>query len=182
VDKKEVWKDIPGYEGYYQVSNIGKVRGLNRINNINQPVRARMMSLKKTKNGYISASLSKNGKTKHIHVHRLMAMAFIPNLYNLPCVNHINGIKADNRIKNLEWCTWVYNNWHKDNILGKNNKGKFTGENNPMAVMTDVKVIEVRNILKKYKVSDGGLSRLYKVNPETIRRIRLNKIWKHVGV
>ena len=101
----EVWKDIKGYEGLYQVSNIGRVKSLTRTNCRKENI------LKQTNrgNGYYCVSLSKNNIVKTFCVHRLVAEAFIPNPNNFPCVNHINEDKLDNRVENLEFCTIQYN-------------------------------------------------------------------------
>lgn len=97
----EEWKDIQGYEGLYQISNLGKVRSLkfHRQNIIRelQPFR----NLK----GYLRVELHKNNKNKIHMVHILVAQHFIPNPENKKQVNHINAIKTDNKVENLEWCT-----------------------------------------------------------------------------
>lgn len=109
----EVWKDIPGYYGYYQVSNIGRVRSCDRkvfIPNYGRWCtpsykfyRGEIKKLKYNNNGYLRVQLYKNNKEKSWLVHRLVAIAFIPNPYNLPEVNHKNEMKTDNRVENLEW-------------------------------------------------------------------------------
>jgi len=97
---KEVWKDIKGYEGLYQVSNLGRVR--NADGHVHTP--------KKHNKGYYHVHLSDgHDKIKAKLVHRLVAEAFIPNPNNYPCVNHINEHKTDNRAENLEWCTHSVN-------------------------------------------------------------------------
>lgn len=102
---QEIWKDIPGYENLYQVSNIGNVRSLhNRYKNKEY--------LKPCINGkgYLLVSLCKNHSQKSINVHRLVAQVFIPNPNNLPCINHKDENKQNNNVDNLEWCTYQYNN------------------------------------------------------------------------
>lgn len=111
----EEWRDIPGFEEIYQVSNKGRVRSLNRIsyNSYGMPrkLKGRLMKLHLNVYGYYDVGLSNAaGKNGNIYkVHRLVALAFIPNPDNLPQVNHKNGIKTDNNVKNLEWCTNAYN-------------------------------------------------------------------------
>lgn len=100
VMQTEIWKMIPRYEGLYMVSNKGRVKNFRT---------GRILRQHKSNCGYFGVILSKNGKVKGFSVHRLVAMAFIPNLNNLPEVNHINEDKADNRVENLEWCTHEYN-------------------------------------------------------------------------
>lgn len=123
---KEIWKDINGYEGIYQVSNLGKVKSISRevkhkglfgnkeICHIKEKILSQNTDGKR---GYLKVSLIKNGKTKHYFVHRLVAMAFIENTHNKEQVNHINGIKTDNTVKNLEWCT------NKENLQHSWKKG-----------------------------------------------------------
>ena len=99
---KEHFKPIKGYEGLYEVSNLGNIKGLKR-NIILKPFC--------DPSGYNGVVLCKDGKVTFKYIHRLIAMDFIPNLENKPQVNHINGVKNDNRIENLEWCT------HKENAI-----------------------------------------------------------------
>lgn len=99
------WKDIKGYEGKYQVSNLGEVRSLNYGGTNN----TKIMKSRTDCKGYKRIQLSKNGKPKTYKVHRLVAIAFIPNPNSLPQVNHKNEVKDDNRASNLEWCTNKYN-------------------------------------------------------------------------
>ena len=113
---QEIWKDIKGYEGYYQVSNLSRVKSLGRIifkkNNVEQIVNETILNPYKIKIGYLMVTLRKNGPKKHFKVHRLVAIAFIPNPLNKPTINHKNGIKDDNRLENLEWATYSENTQH----------------------------------------------------------------------
>lgn len=94
----EEWKDIEGYEGLYQVSNLGRVRSL-------WFEKERILKLYKNVKGYYCISLCKNGIHQNRSVHRLVAEAFIPNTDNKPSIDHINTIKNDNRVENLRWVT-----------------------------------------------------------------------------
>lgn len=121
---KEIWKDIKGYEGYYQISNLGRLKSVIRIvehKPYNLTIRERIRKQKIDTKGYYFVILSKNGITKHLKVHQLVANAFISNPLKKKEVNHINGIKTDNRITNLEWVTHKENMQHavKNNLISK---------------------------------------------------------------
>lgn len=102
---KEQWKPVVGFEGYYEVSSLGRIKFLN----YKRAGKPHITYGSYRGNGYMQVTLSKDGKRYTKSVHRLVAKAFIPNPYNLPCVNHINEEKDDNRVENLEWCTYEYN-------------------------------------------------------------------------
>ncbi len=111
----EVWKDVVGYEGLYQVSNMGRVRSLTRKVNVCKGNKSRVfkgsikMGRYELKNGYHVVSLYKDGKSKRFFTHRLVAMMFIENPQTLPQVNHKDEDKTNNRVENLEWCDSKYN-------------------------------------------------------------------------
>ena len=99
---EEIWKDIKGFEGKYQVSNLGRVRGFVRV-------KGKILGYHKNADGYLQSELRENKKKRRFYTHRLVAKAFLPNPNNLPEVNHIDENKENNRIDNLEWCTHEYN-------------------------------------------------------------------------
>lgn len=101
--QKEIWKDIPEFTGHYQVSNLGRVKSLSRFC-VDRHRTGALIKPDKNAN-YHRVTLSKDRKPKRFSIHRLVAICFIPNPNNKPQVNHINGIKTDNRLDNLEWCT-----------------------------------------------------------------------------
>lgn len=108
----ELWKDIKGYEGFYQVSDMGRVRSLNRIDNIGRRLTGKILIQMTDKDGYLMLGLSKQSKSKKHKVHRLVACAFIPNKECKPEVNHIDENKKNNYLKNLEWSTRKENENH----------------------------------------------------------------------
>ena len=112
---EEIWKDIKEYEGLYQVSNLGKIRSLPRKTN-NQYCNGLIMKPHNSF-GYLKLQLNKNGKYKWFFVHRLVAQAFLNNYSDELQVNHINGIKNDNKICNLEMVTASQNQLHSYRVL-----------------------------------------------------------------
>lgn len=111
----EEWRNIEGFEGVYQVSNLGRVKSLSRAvpNQTSIPIRkTQIMKQRFNANGYLCVRIQVNKKTKGKSVHRLVAQAFIPNPQNKPFVNHKCGIKADNRVSELEWVTNQENTIH----------------------------------------------------------------------
>lgn len=120
----EVWKDIEGYEGLYQVSSLGRIRRQGKLH------KTQINSV-----GYYTVDLYKNNKRKTMLVHRLMALAFIPRVEGKNNINHKNGVRDDNTLSNLEWCTQQENIKHALDVLGyrnnfqtnnpKTNLGKF---------------------------------------------------------
>ena len=110
---QEIWKDIEGYEGLYQVSNIGNVKSLSfGARNIHKSNVQKLLKLSPTNCGYYKVQLYKNGKAKMMYVHRLVATAFIPNPERKPQINHIDGNKANNTSSNLEWVSCSENQRH----------------------------------------------------------------------
>ena len=109
---EEIWKPIKGYEGLYEVSNLGRVKSLDRsfINKAGWRTTSQGKILAPLmKKGYCHIALCKNNKARHHRVNRLVAEAFIPNPHNYPQVNHKDENPLNNRVDNLEWCTALYN-------------------------------------------------------------------------
>ena len=118
---KEEWKDIEGFEGYYQVSNMGNVKSLN----YNKTGKEKIMKTWDSGQGYQKVQLCKDGKSKTYTVHRLVATAFLENPDNLPVINHKDENPKNNNVDNLEWCSVLYNNTYNgkiERIAEKNKK------------------------------------------------------------
>lgn len=114
----EIWKDINGYEGLYQVSNFGRIKRLPYVMKlitstgklVKKSYKETILKCSPAKNGYKRVTLWKNAVAQYKHVHRLVAEAFIPNINNYPCINHKDEDKTNNNACNLEWCSYSYNN------------------------------------------------------------------------
>ena len=160
----EEWKPVYGYEGFYEVSTEGRVRSLPRATTnggILKPIYS--------KDGYASVHLSREGHDKIKRINRLVAEAFIPNPENKPEVNHLNGIRDDNRLCNLEWATTSENNLHACRVLGRDHwsRGKklpykprkLTWEQ-VHAILNDTR--SNREIAREYGVSHGTIGNIKK--------------------
>jgi hypothetical protein len=170
----EIWKDIVGYEGYYQVSNFGRVKGINRLivhglKTITK--KERMLKNRKTTKGYYQVVLCKNAKYFNYSVHRLVAESFTQNTLNKLQINHINGIKTDNRLENLEWVTQSENIKHAHNI-GLIKMPKH--ENHYKSKLSQYQIEEIRS--GKHKQID--LAKRYGVHKTTISKIATNVNWR----
>ena len=169
---REVWKDVVGYEGLYQVSNFGNVKSLG--NEFSR--KERLLKLSPQSKGYLTIVLQKNATRKMVLVHRLVAEHFIDNTESKAQINHINGIKTDNRVENLEWVS------HRENLNHaiKNNL-TLKGEENRNSKLKDVDVIKIHSLLQK-GTATKELSETYNISYSTIYGIRTNIYWKHLNL
>lgn len=179
---KEIWKDIVNYEGIYQISNLGRIKSLAREiylpkRNIIRKLKDTILSPKTDKQPYHNVNLYKDYKPKLTRVHVLVAETFIPNPNNKPFVNHINGIKKDNRVENLEWVT------HYENMTHAFNTGLIpNGERNHKSKLTDNDVIEIKDLyIKNPNLNQSELARKYQVTRSTINGIIKNRKWRFVN-
>lgn len=165
----EIWRDIDGYDGLYQVSNLGRVKSFKyktpRITKGAVGIR-----------GYLYVNLYRGGKCKHAYVHRLVAKAFIPNSDNKPQVNHINGDKSDNRVVNLEWCTPSENVQH---AFDAGLISALRGENNPRAKLTNEQARYVRD--NPDGLTQQELADKFGIDPSTISDIQCGITYVTVG-
>lgn len=165
---EEIWKDVVGYEGFYEVSNMGNVRRKGAIN-------AKKSTT--TRKGYQRIGLSVNDKCKKFQVHRLVAMAFIPNIEAKGQVNHKNGIKSDNRACNLEWAT----QWENINHAVKSglmDYGKISGEKNHRCNLSEAAARDIKFNYVKGKVTHKSLALKYNVTTGAISAILRGCSWK----
>lgn len=112
---EEIWKPVKGFEGYYEVSNLGNVRSIDRIvldtvRNCERLLKGKILTQRDNGSGYKIVMFCKEHKLYNKYVHRLVSEAFIPNPDNLPQINHKDEVKSNNCVDNLEWCTQLYNN------------------------------------------------------------------------
>jgi hypothetical protein len=167
---KEIWKDIAGFEGLYQVSNLGNVKRL-----ISERVfEERPIGRTKDKYGYIKRVLSKEGKIYFFTEHRLVAVTFIDNPLNKKTVNHKNGIKTDNSVENLEWCTNKENMKHAIETGLKDQKGI----KHHKCKLTEEQVLEIRKI--GFSETRMSLSKKYGISRTNVLGIIRRKFWKHI--
>lgn len=167
----ENWKPITGYEGIYEVSDLGRVK---RIKPEYNTYVGKILAGGLDSDGYRVVLLYKNGKRRMFKEHRLVAAAFIPNPDKLPQVNHKNAIKTDNKAENLEWCSC------QDNISHAVNKGLWNpakGSKHPASKLTEEDVVDIRVRLSVGQ-SCQRISVLFGVSPATIQDILSKRTWK----
>ena len=175
----EYWCDVNGYEGIYQVSNLGRVRSLDREikrkNGKKLLIKGQPLKVHLNRRGYLRINLRKDGKDTNHTVHRLVAKAFIPNPEDKPQVNHLNGVKTDNNVCNLEWCTRAENIEH-----AYRNGLMLHGENHYNSKLTLEQVILIKQLLKEQDKTVSSIAREFNVGTSTIHDIKSGKQWKSV--
>lgn len=174
--KNEIWADIPDYEGLYQVSNMGRVRSLDRLvkgaKGLDYRIKGKITKKSKNHLGYIKVRLHKDGVRKEFSLHRIVAFSFVLNLQSKKEVNHIDGNKLNNSASNLEWCTRSENMKHAFKTGLVSNKG----ENAPGSKLSNTDIFFIRSSI------DGcvKLSKVFNVTPATISSIKKRKSWAHI--
>ena len=170
---------INGYEGYYEVSDLGRVKSLERLKLDGRKIRGYLLkpSLKST--GYLYITLYKNGKSKQFRINRLVAEAFIPNPLLLPTVNHKDGKnKWDNSVGNLEWATHEYQNRHAY-LTGLNKGPQGSKQGNSKLYEEDIpRIFEMR----KQGMLQREIGELLNVRSQQISRILNKKRWQHLTI
>lgn len=163
----ETWKQIPGYELYYEASDLGRIRSMRR---------GKILATVDLGRGYLCVNLSVGGKAKLNYIHRLVAKTFISLHIEGLTVNHLNGEKGDNRLTNIELVSIAKNIQHACETGLRKNKG----ENNIKAKLNDNKVRQIRAMLADGKTSIS-IARLFNVEPLCIGRIKCGLRWAHVA-
>lgn len=179
----EVWKPVLGFENLYEVSNLGRVKSLDRITESGQFRKGKIREGYCYVNNYKVVKLYLNSKTINKYIHRLLAEAFIPNpnpeLYDT--VNHIDGDRGNNSLDNLEWCTQKQNIQHawKTGLIPSTIN---SGETNTNSKLTEKDVLEIRaNYVPRSKEFGANvMSEHYGVTAKTIRRIVRKELWKNI--
>ena len=176
----EVWKDIDGYIGLYQISNKGNARSLDHytMGKDGRKYRIKGVGLSNIRNscGYNIVTLYTNAKPNTQRVHRLVAKMFIPNPEKKSEVNHKNGIRNDNRIENLEWVTRQENMDHAVRTKLIDTKGS----KNISAKLTEYLVLEIRDLYKYTGYTQKEIGKLYGVCQASIKDIVNRNKWKHI--
>jgi hypothetical protein len=170
--QKEIWKDVVGYEDSYRISNLGKLMSIERIviysDKKTGKRKSKILKTRVGKCGYEYTVLSVDRIRKTQKIHRLVALTFIPNPNSKPSVNHINGIKHDNRVENLEWCTAKENTQHA--YKTKLNSG-VKGEKSHLSKLKKEDIIKIRLMYKEGLYSQAKLGVIFNVTQSQIYRI-----------
>lgn len=185
----EIWKDIPGWEGFYQASTMGRIKSTSHLSCSGKLLKNRILRQNVYGRGYLNARLYRNGKSHSFPVARLVAFTFIPNPENKPTVDHINNIKFDNRVENLRWATYHENmsnpisvQRRKEMMRGVNfwercKREPMRGTDNPKAtpiVGINPETKEVRYYSYMYECAKDGFT------PSNVSKV-CRKIIKHSG-
>lgn len=165
----EIFKDVKGYEGFYEISNYGNVKSKSYKG-------VKILKPAKLKNGYLNVIFCINQKKKHKLIHRLVAQTFLENPMNLPQVNHKDFNKSNNTVSNLEWCTEEYNNKY---TFDNNKLQRY--ENRPAAKLTKDKVLTIPLLIKLGATTDD-LSNYFNVSRRCIDNIFEGKNWTGLGI
>lgn len=174
---EEVWKDAFGYEGIYEVSNLGRIRSLDREvwNGTNYHTKSgRILNTFKKPDGYVVTQLTKDGISKTVSMHRLVALTFLPKIENKDFVDHINTVRDDNRVINLRWVTRSEN--HMNDITRRKRSDLALGSNNPnskkVICLNTGEVFEyIKDAAKKYNInSPSNITSCCKGRVKTVGR------------
>lgn len=175
--KTEQWVDVVGFENKYQVSDLGRVKSI--YEDSKRPGRkrsGRIMSQFKLDTGYLSVLLSDIKRTRK-NVHRIVLESFVFNSFNKPCANHLNAIRSDNRLLNLDWATYSENNKYAYEI---GNQEYTFGESHNQSKLTEKEVLEIRSKYIKRIYTQPMLAKEYGVTRGAIQCILRRSSWIHI--
>lgn len=175
----EEWRPIEGYEGLYEVSNLGRVRSLDRVvkdSRCERKCKGKLLKLSPNGRGYLRVVLSKEGKSKQHRIHRLVAIAFLGQ----PPEGHVvcHGPKGQqcNKITNLYWGTMEQNQGPDRLRDGTDNRG----EKSPRAKLNEMQVRVIRRLLESKSMTRKEIADIFDVRPGTIGHIKKGKTWRHL--
>ncbi len=181
--EKEIFKPIVGYEGYYEISNKGNVKSLDRLNNRGFKSKGKILKLSFSNHqGYVRIDLVKNRKRMQYSVHRLVAKAFISNPLNLPEVNHLDLNKRNNSVENLEWSNRLDNVRHGI-INGKpRNYNPQRGEEKENSILTEEKVKNIRLLYSSGDYCYNDICKMFEIKLTTAYKVINGITWKHIVI
>ena len=167
----EEWKDVVGYEGLYQVSNLGNIKSFKIYKE------GKLLKPKFDKDGYREIGIrDSNGTRTFKRVHRLVAESFIDNPDNLKFINHKDDNPANNNVDNVEWCSIEYNNRYRFT----NGNASHKGSKSPVATITEDVAIEIYKLGHSGKYTEPELAKMFNATRSIVNKIRLNITWTHV--
>lgn len=176
----EVWKDIEGFESFYQVSSAGRIKSLSRKiirkrSSVEETLPERIMSVKKRTNYYPKVSLSKNGKVRYFKVHKLVALAFLQKDSAKNQVNHVDGDKTNNNVANLEWIS------PSDNIKHARDSGLIIDKSRKGNKRLNLAQVVFFKILHSEGFSYEKIGKIFNISRCTISDAVTGRTWKHLS-
>lgn len=174
------WKSAKGYKGLYEVNNLGQVRSVPRAYvtkfGVKRYLKSTVLKPSLDGGGYPKVNLYKFKRVKNVAIHRLVAIAFIPKVKGKKLVNHKNGIKTDNRVENLEWCTDSENKLHAINT----GLSKLRGSDSHFAKVDETQVLEICRLLDTTDLTHSEIGLIFGIEHHMVSAINLGTTWSHL--